>query len=92
MDPWRPDTPHSDVALNRQDTVSRPFKLIPGVLPLLAQHNSLTVPRTGGVHHWDENGLRNPRDEPDDIKKIHAEMIYFVREWLDAWIPPLPRH
>ncbi|KAF9464098.1 serine carboxypeptidase S28-domain-containing protein [Collybia nuda] len=29
VDPWRPDTPHSDDAKGREDTIIRPFKLIP---------------------------------------------------------------
>ncbi|KAF8885674.1 serine carboxypeptidase S28-domain-containing protein [Gymnopilus junonius] len=29
VDPWRPDTPHSDDAPDREDTILRPFKLIP---------------------------------------------------------------
>jgi len=29
VDPWRPDTPHSDDAKGREDTILRPFKLIP---------------------------------------------------------------
>ncbi|KAF8157984.1 peptidase S28 [Crassisporium funariophilum] len=29
VDPWRPDTPHSDDAEDREDTLLRPFKLIP---------------------------------------------------------------
>ena len=29
VDPWRPDTPHSDYAEDREDTVLQPFKLIP---------------------------------------------------------------
>ncbi|KAF5344869.1 hypothetical protein D9758_011575 [Tetrapyrgos nigripes] len=29
VDPWRPDTPHSEYAKPREDTVLRPFKLIP---------------------------------------------------------------
>ncbi|KDR82923.1 hypothetical protein GALMADRAFT_238593 [Galerina marginata CBS 339.88] len=29
VDPWRPNTPHSDDAEDREDTVLRPFKLIP---------------------------------------------------------------
>ncbi|KAF8073998.1 serine carboxypeptidase S28-domain-containing protein [Lyophyllum atratum] len=32
VDPWRPDTPHSDYAKNRKDTILRPFKLIPGAV------------------------------------------------------------
>jgi len=65
VDPWRPDTPHSDDAHDRKDTLLRPFKLIPGA-----------------VHHWDEYGLRNVSEEPPEIRKIHAEMIDFVTEWL----------
>ena len=33
-DPWRPNTPHSDIAKPRPDTIIRPFKLIEGQ-PLL---------------------------------------------------------
>ncbi|KIM40869.1 hypothetical protein M413DRAFT_445651 [Hebeloma cylindrosporum] len=29
VDPWRPDTPHSDDAEDREDTILRPFKIIP---------------------------------------------------------------
>ncbi|KIY62526.1 peptidase S28 [Cylindrobasidium torrendii FP15055 ss-10] len=29
IDPWRPATPHSDYALDREDTLLRPFKTIP---------------------------------------------------------------
>ena len=36
-----------------------------------------------GVHHYDEYGLRNIRDEPKEILKIHEEMIGFVRAWLE---------
>ncbi|CCM03509.1 uncharacterized protein FIBRA_05643 [Fibroporia radiculosa] len=71
VDPWRPDTPHSDYALPREDTLLRPFKLIPG-----------------GVHHYDEYGLRDMSAEPPEIKKIHEEMIGFVTEWLKDWKAP----
>ncbi|KAJ7741312.1 serine carboxypeptidase S28-domain-containing protein [Mycena metata] len=30
VDPWRPSTPHSDYAFDREDTILRPFKIIPG--------------------------------------------------------------
>ena len=30
IDPWRPCTPHSRHALPREDTIKKPFKLIPG--------------------------------------------------------------
>ncbi|KAF8810219.1 peptidase S28 [Phlegmacium glaucopus] len=29
VDPWKPNTPHSDDATDREDTILRPFKLIP---------------------------------------------------------------
>ncbi|OCH91247.1 peptidase S28 [Obba rivulosa] len=29
VDPWRPNTPHSEYASDREDTILRPFKLIP---------------------------------------------------------------
>ncbi|THU97122.1 peptidase S28 [Dendrothele bispora CBS 962.96] len=32
VDPWRPDTPHSDYARPREDTILMPFKLIPGAV------------------------------------------------------------
>ncbi|KAF8586289.1 peptidase S28 [Ramaria rubella] len=69
IDPWRPATPHSDYASPRNDTILRPFKLIPG-----------------GVHHWDENGLRDSEQEPADIQKIHGEEVEFVKAWLKDWV------
>ena len=43
---------------------------------LICAHNK------GGVHRYDENGLRNTEDEPPNIRKIHKEEIEFVKEWL----------
>jgi hypothetical protein len=37
---------------------------------------------TDAVHHYDEYGLKNISDEPEEIRKIHGEMIVFVMEWL----------
>lgn len=54
---------------------------------LYYQRSALTKYFTGGVHHWDENGLRNPKNEPADIQKIHAEIVHFVKEWLKDWKP-----
>jgi len=71
VDPWRPDTPHSEEVPDREDTILRPFKLIPG-----------------GVHHYDEFGLRDLSAEPPEIEKIHREMIEFVAAWLEDWEPP----
>ncbi|KAI0062858.1 peptidase S28 [Artomyces pyxidatus] len=66
IDPWRPDTPHSQYyAKERPDTILRPFKLVPG-----------------GVHHWDENGLRNSTAEPQEIRLIHEQEVAFVQAWL----------
>ncbi|KAG6332495.1 hypothetical protein ID866_6597 [Astraeus odoratus] len=65
VDPWKPCTPHSEYAEDREDTILRPFKLIPG-----------------GVHHYDQNGLRDITDEPPHIQKIHYEIVNFVLEWL----------
>ena len=41
--------------------------------------------KLGGVHHYDEYGLRNLLEEPPEIRKIHGEMITFVTEWLKGW-------
>ncbi|KAF5360739.1 hypothetical protein D9756_005098 [Leucocoprinus leucothites] len=71
VDPWRPDTPHSDDARSRPDTTLRPFKLIPGA-----------------VHHWDEYGLADLTQEPEEIQQIHAEEVAFVEAWLADWTPP----
>ncbi|EPT05266.1 hypothetical protein FOMPIDRAFT_1013559 [Fomitopsis schrenkii] len=42
----------------------------------------------GGVHHYDEYGLRDLSAEPPEIEKIHLEMIEFVTAWLEDWQPP----
>ncbi|KZV92275.1 hypothetical protein EXIGLDRAFT_769142 [Exidia glandulosa HHB12029] len=34
------------------------------------------------VHHWDENGLPNPADEPRRIREIHEQEVDFVTAWL----------
>ncbi|KAG9028191.1 hypothetical protein FRB95_006769 [Tulasnella sp. JGI-2019a] len=41
----------------------------------------------GGVHHWDENGLEDPSKEPNYIRRIHAEEVQFVEEWLNYYYP-----
>ncbi|KAL5501476.1 MGSCP1 [Sanghuangporus vaninii] len=38
-----------------------------------------------GVHHYDENGLRNMDNEPFEILNIHKEEIAFVTTWLEDW-------
>ncbi|KAH9841596.1 peptidase S28 [Rhodofomes roseus] len=42
----------------------------------------------GGVHHYDEYGLRDLWEEPPEIENIHLEMIEFVEEWLLDWQSP----
>jgi hypothetical protein len=32
-----------------------------------------------------QNGLENPEDEPAEIRRVHAEMIAFVKAWLKDW-------
>jgi hypothetical protein len=44
---------------------------------------------SGGVHHWDENGLRDGKREPNEIRQIHDEMIEFVKAWLKDWEGPV---
>jgi hypothetical protein len=39
VDPWRPATPHSDYAYDREDTVLRPFKVIPGTSSHSSSHS-----------------------------------------------------
>jgi hypothetical protein len=41
----------------------------------------------GGVHHWDENGLQDPNQEPPEIQKIHRETVDFVQAWLKEFKP-----
>lgn len=102
VDPWRPDTPHSQYgAKNRTDTILRPFKLIPstclaslsyGILSLRIHCSTLpqpfTVDRTDAVHHYDENGLANHSAEPPEIQAIHQEEVEFVTAWLADWVKP----
>jgi hypothetical protein len=91
VDPWRPYTPHSNYggAVERDDTLLRPFKVIPG----MSTHRKGSFLRetflSGGVHHWDENGLREGEREPKEIREIHEEMIEFVKVWLKDWEGPV---
>jgi len=68
IDPWRPMTPHSTYYASDR--------------PDTIDRPFKIIP--GGVHHWDENGLRNPAREPADIKKIHKQIVDFVVEWLKS--------
>jgi hypothetical protein len=45
---------------------------------------------SGGLaadHLCAQNGLKNPKDEPAEIQRVHNEMIAFVKEWLADWKP-----
>lgn len=66
MDPWRPDTPHSTYYAKDRADT------------LLRPFKLIP----GGVHHWDENGLADPSQEPSEIQRIHAEEVEFVKSWL----------
>lgn len=35
-----------------------------------------------GLHHYDENGLKNHTLEPAHIRQIHAQEVEFVKAWL----------
>ena len=40
------------------------------------------------VHHWDENGLADPSQEPGFIQTIHEQEIAFVKAWLADFKTP----
>lgn len=42
----------------------------------------------GAVHLWDMHGLSNVYEEPPEIRKVHADIVRFVQEWLKEWEPP----
>ena len=92
-DPWRRYAPHSnyDGAVDRDDTLLRPFKVIPGT----SAHRMGSFPPetflSGGVHHWDVNGLRDGEREPKEIHKIYDEMVKFVKVWLKDWEGPVTK-
>jgi hypothetical protein len=96
VDPWRPYTPHSTYggAEERDDILLRPFKVIPGTYRVMQTVGIFSPPETfslDGVHHWDENGLRDGEREPEEIRQIHNEMIEFVKVWLKGWEGPVTR-
>jgi hypothetical protein len=37
------------------------------------------------VHHFDENGLKDPSEEPKRIRKVHQQEVEFVQSWLREW-------
>jgi hypothetical protein len=69
------------------------LRLSPVCIELYTWKVSFFAPETflslsGGVHHWDENGLRDGEREPTEIRQIHNEMIEFVKVWLKDWEVP----
>jgi hypothetical protein len=36
-----------------------------------------------GIHHYDQNGLKNHALEPPHIRNIHAQEVEFVKSWLE---------
>jgi hypothetical protein len=36
-----------------------------------------------GIHHYDENGLKDHTLEPGHIQRIHAQEVEFVKSWLE---------
>jgi len=75
-DPWRPASPHAspfnETASNRTSTISEPFILI-----------------ENAVHHFDEFGLFDNETTadlpPKPVKDAQAEIILFVKAWLEEW-------
>lgn len=57
-----------------------PFPFIP--CSFLSSTRNFQKSMVDGVHHWDENGLPDPQQEPPEIQKIHREMVEFVQVWL----------
>ena len=37
------------------------------------------------VHHFDENGLKDPSKEPKRIQKVHQQEVEFVQSWVQEW-------
>ncbi|GAA5977759.1 hypothetical protein JCM10908_005082 [Rhodotorula pacifica] len=72
-DPWLYATPHSPLAPHhghRPDTLSEPFKLIPGGVHHWDENGSRDLRR---------------ESEPKAIRKVHEEEIRFVQAWLEEW-------
>ncbi|KAK7040414.1 putative serine protease EDA2, partial [Favolaschia claudopus] len=67
VDPWRFDCPHSFVSPTK---VREDTPLRPYKL----------IPNA--VHHYDENGLADHSQEPQEIQAIHQQEIEFVKGWL----------
>ncbi|KAF8316052.1 hypothetical protein DL93DRAFT_2193817 [Clavulina sp. PMI_390] len=73
-DPWSQATPHSRYAPKKR--------------PDTISEPFKWIP--AGVHHFDENGLKDHTLEPEQIRRIHREEIAFVKAWLKEDGDPEP--
>ncbi|KAL3425043.1 serine carboxypeptidase S28 [Phlyctema vagabunda] len=79
-DPWRPATAHAspfnETAVNRTDTASEPFVLIPGAVHHWDE-NGLFPNET----------VNTPPDflPPPTVRDAQAQILAFVQEWLAEW-------
>ncbi|XMA20160.1 hypothetical protein WAI453_012951 [Rhynchosporium graminicola] len=79
-DPWRAATPHASpfnsTAVNRTDTISEPFFLIPGGVHHWDEN---------GV--FPNQTVNDPSDllPPQAVRDIQAKEISFVRAWMAEW-------
>lgn len=96
VDPWRPATPHSELARPRKSTLEKPFILIEGA----GHHCELWFPRPVSVLRFfritadencsmfvgDENGMlaneSTPMLPPKAVADAQAQEVKFVKKWM----------
>ncbi|EGC49684.1 extracelular serine carboxypeptidase [Histoplasma capsulatum var. duboisii H88] len=72
VDPWRPATPHSEMARPRKSTLEKPFILIEGA----------------GHHWDENGMLANestPMLPPKAVADAQAQEVKFVKKWMKDW-------
>jgi len=69
QDPWRPATPHSLNAADREDTLDKPFILIKGAVHHWDENGLFDNETT-------------PSLPPQPVAKAHKQEIEFVRKWM----------
>ncbi|KAI1001480.1 putative extracellular serine carboxypeptidase [Podosphaera aphanis] len=80
QDPWRPATAHASpfntTALNRTNTLSEPFILIPGAVHHWDENSRLA-----------NNTMDSSRDSlpPLPIREVQKQEIHFVLDWMREW-------
>ncbi|EAU29461.1 conserved hypothetical protein [Aspergillus terreus NIH2624] len=84
-DPWRPATPHADVAPPRKSTIEEPYILIE-MAP-----EEVWDGAAGAVHHWEQNGLSKEelasgKRPPKAIAHVQKEVVHFIGKWLHQWL------